>query len=226
FVGRQSEREQLRRCLEQAVRGQGSLVLLSGEPGVGKSRLAEQVAVEARDQEVLVLSGHCYEMEMLPYAPFVEILDTTTRSMDRAALQVALGEGAGEVARMLPSLRKLFPDAPAPLDLPPERERHYLFSNVLEFLERGGRERPLLLVMSETEGNPFFIEEVFKYLLEEKKLVDDSGQWLSEVIASELDVPEGVRLVIARRLQRLSDDCHRLLTAAAVIGYNFTFDLL
>src|SRR5439155_1484150 len=95
FVGRQSEREQLRRCLEQAVRGQGSLVLLSGEPGVGKSRLAEQVAVEARDQEVLVLSGHCYEMEMLPYAPFVEILDTATRSMDRAALQVALGEGAG-----------------------------------------------------------------------------------------------------------------------------------
>ena len=316
FVGRQSEREQLRRCLEQAVRGRGSLVLLSGEPGVGKSRLAEQVAVEARDQEVLVLSGHCYEMEMLPYAPFVEILDTATRSMDRAALQVALGEGAGEVARMLPSLRKLFPDAPAPLDLPPEQERHYLFSNVLEFLERGGRERPLLLViedlhwaddstllllqhlaqrangmrvlvigtyrdieleghyplqralevlvsqrlaeqisldclapaaveamlralagrplpqqlfqliMSETEGNPFFIEEVFKYLLEEKKLVDDSGQWRAEVIASELDVPEGVRLVIGRRLQRLSEDCHRLLTGAAVIGYNFTFDLL
>src|SRR6266545_1028214 len=85
FVGRQAEREELRRRLEQALHGQGSLVLLSGEPGVGKSRLGEQVATEASDHGMLALTGHCYETESLPYAPFVEILENAARTIDRIA---------------------------------------------------------------------------------------------------------------------------------------------
>ena len=87
--------------------------------------------------------------------------------------------------------------------------------------------KPLVdTIYSETEGNPFFVEEVFQHLAEEGKLFDAKGRWLSDLEVTELDVPEGVRLVIGRRLERVSDDCRRVLTGAAVIGRAFNFDLL
>ncbi len=92
-----------------------------------------------------------------------------------------------------------------------------------------GQEPPQPLVdavYSETEGNPFFVEEVFQHLAEEGKLFDAKGRWRSDLQVSELDVPEGVRLVIGRRLERVGEECRRVLTSAAVIGRGFSFELL
>ena len=92
-----------------------------------------------------------------------------------------------------------------------------------------GRETPPSLVdavFAETEGNCFFVEEVFQHLLEEGKLFDPNGEWRSEVRIGEVDVPEGVRLVLGRRLGRLSEGARRALAGAAVIGRSFTFDLV
>jgi tetratricopeptide (TPR) repeat protein len=92
-----------------------------------------------------------------------------------------------------------------------------------------GQEPPAPLVQAvygETEGNPFFIEEVFQHLAEEGKLFDAQGRWHPGLRVSELNVPEGVRLVIGRRLERVCEDCQRVLTAAAVIGRGFSFELL
>jgi tetratricopeptide (TPR) repeat protein len=87
--------------------------------------------------------------------------------------------------------------------------------------------KPLVdAVYSETEGNPFFVEEVFQHLAEEGKLFDPEGRWRPDLRIGELDVPEGVRLVIGRRLERLSSECRHVLTAAAVIGRAFSFELL
>ncbi|MEE9284965.1 MAG: tetratricopeptide repeat protein, partial [Dehalococcoidia bacterium] len=87
--------------------------------------------------------------------------------------------------------------------------------------------QPLVdVVYGETEGNPFFVEEVFQHLAEEGKLFDAKGRWRSDLEVGELDVPEGVRLVIGRRLERVSEECRRVLTAAAVIGRGFSFELL
>src|SRR3989304_2519569 len=70
FVGREAERAELRRCLDQVARGQGALVMIGGEPGVGKTRLAEEVMAEARQRGMTALIGHCYEMEGAPpYIP-------------------------------------------------------------------------------------------------------------------------------------------------------------
>jgi tetratricopeptide (TPR) repeat protein len=93
----------------------------------------------------------------------------------------------------------------------------------------GGQQPPAALVRviyAETEGNPFFIEEVFKHLLEEGKLMDESGRFRSDLGIRDIEVPEGVRLVIGRRVERLGDQALRVLTAAAVIGRGFTFELL
>jgi len=96
-------------------------------------------------------------------------------------------------------------------------------------LGRSGQEPPSRLVEAiyhETEGNPFFVEEVFKHLAEEEKLFDAEGQWRTDLRIDELDVPRGVLLVIGHRLARVTQECRRTLTTAAVIGRAFGFQLL
>jgi tetratricopeptide (TPR) repeat protein len=82
------------------------------------------------------------------------------------------------------------------------------------------------VVFAETEGNPFFVEEVFRHLAEEGQLFDETGKWRLGLRADQLQVPEGVRLVLGRRLDRLGADARRILTTAAVIGRSFSLRLL
>ena len=82
------------------------------------------------------------------------------------------------------------------------------------------------VVFRETEGNPFFIEEVFQHLSEEGRLFDDEGRWSSDLRIDALRVPEGVWLVIGRRLERVSDDARKALTTGAIIGRHFDLRLL
>lgn len=92
-----------------------------------------------------------------------------------------------------------------------------------------GQEPPAALVdivFMETEGVPFFVQEVYRYLDDEGRLFDANGQWRTDVGVGEVEVPEGVRLVIGRRLERVAEETRRVLTAASVIGRAFTFELL
>jgi predicted ATPase len=81
-------------------------------------------------------------------------------------------------------------------------------------------------VYSETEGNPFFVEEVFLHLRERGALFDDDGRWRTGVEIADTEVPRTVRLVIERRLERVGDDVRKALTAAAVAGRSASFELL
>ena len=236
--------------------------------------------------------------------------------MSPKVLRETLGDAAPEVARLVPELRRLFPDIPPPLELPPEQQRHHHCRNVAEFLERVSRASstvlllddlqwadtaPLLLlqhlapllgrlpvlvlgtyrnvelevnrpfaatletlnrkrlaqrlhlqrlpesgvasmlaalggplpptalvagIYRETEGNPFFVEEVFQHLHEEGSLLGEDGSWRSDLELEDLDVPEGVRLVIGRRLERVSADSRKVLTFGAVVGRGFSLELL
>src|SRR5262249_45220410 len=91
------------------------------------------------------------------------------------------------------------------------------------------REPPQSLVdtiFDETQGNPFFVEELYRHLLEENKIFDADGELRGEIAVDEIDVPENVRLIIGRRLQRLNENEKLVLAAAAVIGRSFSFQLL
>jgi predicted ATPase len=81
-------------------------------------------------------------------------------------------------------------------------------------------------IFAETEGNPFFVEELFRHLEEENRLYDSSGQFRSKLEIGELEAPPSVRLVVARRLARLSDLTQKMLATAAVIGRLFSFEIL
>jgi tetratricopeptide (TPR) repeat protein len=81
-------------------------------------------------------------------------------------------------------------------------------------------------IYAETEGNPFFVDEVFRHLVEEGKVFDANGAFRTDIEVDELDVPESVRLVVGRRLERLGNDAPRALAAGAVVGRGFPFSML
>ena len=317
FVGRVRERARLLQAVERARRGEGALLLIGGEAGVGKSRLVEEVAAEAQRLGLRVLTGHCVDQQGAPpYLPLIEQIEAAARQISPEALRQALGDNAPEIAKLMPELRVRYPDIPDPVTLPPEQERRHLLHGVSEFIERNARRIPLLLVFedlhwadestlllvqhmaprlpgiavlvagtyrdtelqpgrllagvlpallrqrlaeeillrrlteedvaailtgragsppppevvslvfAETEGNAFFVEELFRHLHEAGKLFDAEGRWHPGVRIAETEVPRSVSLVIGQRLDRVSADCRRILTAAAIAGKTFPFDLL
>jgi tetratricopeptide (TPR) repeat protein len=317
FVGRSQERARLLQAIERARDGAGSLFLIAGEAGVGKSRLLLEAADEARRLGLRVLTGHCVDQQGAPpYLPTIEHIEEAARNTTPERLRQALGENAPEIAKLMPELRARYPDIPEPVSLPPEQERRYLLHGVAEFVERNARQTPLVLiyedlhwadestlllvqhlaqrvaqipvlalgtyrdtelkpgrplasvlpdllrqrlaeeivlgrldedgvvaliqgragkrpppelvrlVFSETEGNPFFVEEVFRHLHEAGKLFHEDGSWRSGVEIADTEVPRSVGLVIGQRLERVSDDARRILTIAALAGKTFRFDLL
>ena len=238
----------------------------------------------------------------------MQALRAYVRSRDRETLCRQLGSGAADVAEIVPEVRELVPDLPAPPSLDPEGARFRLFDATASFLRSAASERPLVLVLDdlhaadmpsllllefvaaeladsgilvvaayrdvdptlrdplssalaeltrrqttrlislaglgeadvenfiqlsagfeppaklvgaihrETEGNPLFVGEVVRLLASEGRLSDGA--------AFKLAIPQGVRAVIGRRLRHLPEDCKRLLSAASVLGREFSLDAL
>ena len=82
------------------------------------------------------------------------------------------------------------------------------------------------LFFDASQGNPFFVEELYRHLAEDGKIFDAAGKFRTDVTIEESDVPENIRLIIGRRLERLDENEKRALAAAAVIGRSFSFQLL
>ena len=138
--------DQLKDALEGALSGKGSLAMLVGEPGIGKTRLAEEFGVYAGLRGAQVLTGHCYEGEAsLPYRPFVEAFRQYTRSRPDEELRTQLGPGAPEIATLVSEIRQRFPDIEEAPKLDPEAERLRLFESVTEFLRNASAAQPLVL---------------------------------------------------------------------------------
>ena len=317
FVGRVAELATLSTALERARAGSGGMVLIGGEPGIGKTRLAEEAAAEAVAAGMQVLVGHSYEIVgAAPYVAVVEILEAALAAALSGEAFVAgvLGDAAPEVARLLPQLRRRFPGLPAPLELPPAQERLYLFRCLSDSLARLARGRPALVVLDDlqwadeatllfvehlaphltglpllvvatyrdtdvgrplartfgdlhrrrlagrislraltpveagelvaglagqdppaelvdalhaaSDGNVFFLEEIVRDLAESGRAFDDAGRFRTGVAVDDLGLPEGVRLVIERRLDRLSEPARAALAAAAVSGRVFSVPLM
>jgi predicted ATPase len=148
FVGRSPELETLRALMPTAAGEGRRVVLLSGEPGSGKSRLAREFAAEAAGAGSLVLYGACDAVVRTPYGPFVEALEHVTRVVDPVELRVALGTSGGELTRLLPDLPARVGDLPTPVDADADTERHRLHTAVTDLLV-GLSARPVLLVIED-----------------------------------------------------------------------------
>ncbi|MDP9238482.1 MAG: AAA family ATPase, partial [Chloroflexota bacterium] len=150
FVGRQQEMDELKAILERTLSGEGALVTLVGEPGIGKTRLAGQFAVYAGLRGAQVLTGRCYEGEAsAPYRPFVEAFRQYVRSRPDNELRAELGPGAPEVATLVSEVRQRFPDLEAAPPLDAEAERLRLFDSVTQFVRSASVANPLVLFLDD-----------------------------------------------------------------------------
>ncbi len=150
FVGRERELAALEDALADARGGRGRLVLLAGEAGMGKSRLADELASQAKRLGMRVLWGRCWEAGGAPaYWPWVQALRTHVRECDPEALREQLGGAAPDLAHLLPELRELFGDVPQPPSLDSEGARFRLFDSTAAFLRRAATATPLLVVLDD-----------------------------------------------------------------------------
>ena len=150
FVGREQELRQLQTAFDAALSGQGSLAMVVGEPGIGKTSLCEQLATYVTVRGGRALVGHCYEEGSLslPYLPFVEAMRSYVLAREPDGLRKDLGSGAGEVARLVSEIRdRLQVELRPPGD--PEDDRWRLLQAVSGFLRNASTVQPLLLVLED-----------------------------------------------------------------------------
>jgi class 3 adenylate cyclase len=312
FVGREKEMDELRAGLEDALSGRGRLLMLVGEPGIGKTRTAEELATYASLRSTQVLWGRCYEGEGAPaYWPWVQVIRSYVHDREPQALMSEMGPGAADIAQVVSEVKERLPGLPPPPALEPEQARFRLFDSITTFLKNASTRQPIVLILDdlhwadkpsllllqflarelrgarlmvmgnyrdvelrrqhplsqtlgelarqqlshrillrgltgrdvarfieitagvtppealvatvhqETEGNPFFVNEIVRLLVADRRL-----ERPEEVKSWSVTIPQGVREVVGRRLDHLSDDCNRVLTTASVIGRDFGLDAL
>jgi DNA-binding SARP family transcriptional activator len=308
FVGRAAQITVLEHSVRDLPDGRTRLVLISGEPGVGKSRLAAEVASRWHLAGATVLHGSCYEEPAIPFQPVADAVRGFVRTASVDVVRtVAMGAGP-YLARLVPELARRVPELPDVATVSPETERHLLFEATAELLVAAAQEGPVLLVLDDvhwadastwsllahvtrspgagpvllvvtarsaeipdharsllsglgregraievaldglaidevgvlvgaqagavppdfvtalhdlTGGNPFYVEQVLCHL---EEAADGGGRGPLELLAG--GVPTEVRHVIARRVSRLPPGAGDLLALGAVVGRDFTLDVL
>jgi DNA-binding SARP family transcriptional activator len=152
FVGREQELARLRIASDSAFSGHGGFVLLAGEPGIGKTRLAEELGIYAALRGARVFTGCCHEDEAAPaYWPWVEIIRTYANDRDRSAMMSEMGAGAGDIARLVPTIGERVLDLSAPPTVDPEEARFRLQDSICTFLKNASARRPLMLVIDDLQ---------------------------------------------------------------------------
>ncbi len=315
LVGRERELAQAKALWQQVVSAPGDeyVLLVSGEPGVGKTRFVRELTTLAEVTGGAALIGECYAEGGAPYAPLAQIIDLTGL-VDLSGLTPLV---LADLLTLAPSLRARFPDVPPNPPLDPQAEQLRLFESVvalfaalaahapvvlvvddahwadggtlalLRHLARRARQLKLRLLIAltyreveldearalndvlrdlnrerletrlklarldkehtrdmlavlfqeditpefldgiyrETEGNPFFVEEVCKALIEDGKLYREGGRWRRPGMEA-ISVPQSVRVAIQARVGRLPAPAQDALRLAAVIGREFEFEVL
>ncbi len=148
LAGRDDELDQLITAWKQASVGSLRTVLIAGEPGIGKTRLATETARAAALDGGFVLLGRCDDGMGVPYQPFVEALAHVVVHAPDDQLPALLGSSAGELCRLVPELAQRLPGA-TPAGSDPETERYLLFEAIAGWLEAQSRIAPTLLVLDD-----------------------------------------------------------------------------
>jgi DNA polymerase III delta prime subunit len=148
FVGRDPELERLRAAFQTVLNGSGRLVLLAGEPGIGKTRLAEELAREASERGASVAWGRCWEEDGAPDLwPWLQVIRTCLRSVDDDTLRDLVGAHGSELTLLVASMRVRRSEPPLPSETPAARFR--VFNAITHFLEAYAERTPLVVILDD-----------------------------------------------------------------------------
>lgn len=150
FVGRENELTQLRAGLDRALKGNGGMFLLDGEAGIGKTRVAEELGLEARRRGAAVFLGQSTQAEGAPpYWPWVQILRSLLRDLGNIEFSRVAGSRLAQVLQVVPQLRDHFPDIP-PILIDDEGEARFgIYDSVTQLLLDTTTRRPMVLVLDD-----------------------------------------------------------------------------
>ena len=149
YVGRAAERAMLDQARGSARSGARQFVLLSGEPGIGKTRLAAYAALGANADGFGVCWGSCSEDLAAPYEPWIAVCSQLIEHAPAEVLAGYLARFGGEVGRLARNLAQRVTDAPAPQSSDPETERFLLFQAIGELLRAVALTAPLFVVLDD-----------------------------------------------------------------------------
>jgi DNA-binding SARP family transcriptional activator len=150
LVGRDSELRALHHDLEEVLAGRGRVVLLGGEPGIGKSRLAEELVADATARGATAVWGRCYEGRGAPaFWPWTQVVGGLLAAFEDDELRAALGAGAADLAQIVPEVKELAVELSPLSMLDPESARFRLYQAVSHLVRRLARVRPLVVVLDD-----------------------------------------------------------------------------
>lgn len=150
FVGRHHELDVLTEHLDEALAGRGSLVLVAGEPGIGKTALADRIASDARHRGALTLWGRCVAAEASPpFGPWLDVIRAWLDATSGPAVHDAVAGAAPVLARLMPELGRTLDDDPGP---PDDGESPFrLVEEVAHTLARAAAAQPVVIVVDDLQ---------------------------------------------------------------------------
>jgi DNA-binding SARP family transcriptional activator len=149
FVDRRQEREALSRALAETAGSRRRAAFVTGEPGIGKTRLVSELALQAHAAGALVLAGRCDNTLDLPYQPFVEALEHLVEHAPAELLEKHLAEYGDSVVRLVPALATRVSEPATATDGASESERYVLFRAIEGLLAAACADGPVLLVLED-----------------------------------------------------------------------------
>ena len=143
------EQGRLKELWGQARDGSLHLALISGEAGIGKTRLCAHLALQARAEGATVLYGRCDEDLGVPYQPWGQALEHLVKEAPQKVLDAHVERHGGDLARLAPALRERLPELPSARESDPETERYLLYAAAADLLEGASEREPLLLILDD-----------------------------------------------------------------------------
>ncbi|HUA33591.1 MAG TPA: AAA family ATPase [Candidatus Binataceae bacterium] len=171
FIGRARELAELRAGLDDAIEGRGRVFLLAGEPGIGKTRLAEELARHAVKRGIQVLWGRCWEGGGAPaYWPLIQIVRGCFEGRDAGQVEVLLGAGTREISQLVPEFRSTRQSTDEPRTASdPQAARFRLFGSVATLLKNVARIAPLLVIIEDLHDADQPSLELLRFIARETK---------------------------------------------------------
>ena len=226
FVGRGTEVAELTQAWSMAAAGGYGTVLLGGEAGVGKTRLAAELATRIHHDGALVLCGLCDDDLSLPYQPWVMAFDELIRQLPVDALENIRTE-LSQLQVLVPRIEGLLPGLPQPPRLDPEAERHRLLSAAATLLETATELTPVLLVLDDLHWGGNQTLDLLRFLVRTRPIprslivatFRDTGDEVTGPLTSLLADFRRIDSVTRRKVGGIdSDAVFELLTAIDATG--------